>query len=131
MASLPDIRTEADVDVLVKAFYAQMPHDPVIGHFFADPAHFNWDTHIPRMVLFWSAVLLGTPGFSGNALEKHLQLHQRIPMSEAHFRHWLARWRSTLEAHFAGPKAEEAYQRAEHIARVIYHKVAPEATAGL
>lgn len=123
----PDIRHEADVETLVTAFYSQVKTDPVIGQFFADPAHFNWDTHIPRMVLFWSAILLGKPGFSGNAMEKHQQVHDRIPMQTEHFEHWLALWQQTLHANFAGPKADEAYQRAEHIARVLHHKLHPEA----
>jgi len=126
---MTDIQTEEDVKQLVESFYRQVQSDEVIGHFFADPAHFSWDSHIPRMVHFWSAILLGKPGFKGNAMEKHLTLHARMPLETHHFQHWLQLWHSTVTNLFDGPTALEAIKRAEQIARLLHHKVQPTAGA--
>ncbi|MBK9147342.1 MAG: group III truncated hemoglobin [Flavobacteriales bacterium] len=115
-----DIRTAGDIDLLVRSFYQRSRPDALIGHFFA---HLDWDHHIPRIVSFWRMVLLGNREYQGDPMTAHIQLAREHPMAKAHFERWLSLWEITLDELFAGPKADEAKQRARTIAAVMAHKV--------
>jgi hemoglobin len=115
-----DISTSADVQRLVETFYRELVTDPLIGKFFAG---LDLEHHLPRIRAFWEMILLGQPGYTTNVTEVHLKLHQRIPMERAHFDRWLELFRSTVDALFIGPNAEEAKLRALSIATVILVKV--------
>lgn len=116
-----DIRTAGDIDLLVQAFYQRSRPDALIGHFFVN---LDWDHHIPRIVSFWSMVLIGDRSCQGDPMAPHLQLARKQPLEQAHFDRWLFLWDSAVDDHFAGPKADEARQRARTIASVMAHEVA-------
>lgn len=115
-----DISDTGDIDRLVRAFYARVRPDLVIGHFFTG---LDWDHHIPRITAFWCMVLLGDGAYQGNPMTAHLLLSRKQPMRAAHFKQWLMHWEATVDDLFAGAKAEEAKQRASAIAAVMEHKV--------
>ncbi|MBK6341251.1 MAG: group III truncated hemoglobin [Flavobacteriales bacterium] len=115
-----DISTIDDIDLLVRSFYQRARPDESIGHFFAN---LDWDHHIPRIVSFWRMVLLGDREFQGDPMTAHIQLARERPMAKAHFERWLMHWEATVNDLFAGPKADEAKQRARTIAAVMAHKV--------
>lgn len=115
-----DIGGAGDIDRLVRAFYARVRPDAVIGHFFTG---LDWDHHIPRIVSFWCMVLLGDRGYQGDPMTAHIRLARQMPMKPEHFERWLLHWGATVDERFAGPKAEEAKQRARTIAAVMEHKV--------
>lgn len=118
-----DIATEADVKELVERFYGALRTDPVVGHFFAD---LDLAHHLPRIRAFWEMVLLDKAGYATNVTDVHLKLAQRIPMRKEHFDRWLELWRSTMDALFTGPKANEAKLRALSIAMVLQAKTQKE-----
>ena len=120
MPELADISTPADVDHLIRTFYTAVRPDPVIGQFFFE---LDWDTHIPRIVSFWNMVLFGDGEYQGEPMTAHARLHQRIPMEQTHFDRWLELFTATIDALYAGPKSEEAKQRARTIAGVMVYKV--------
>ena len=120
MTAHSDITSFADVSTLIDTFYTAVRPDPVIGHFFVD---LDWDTHIPRIASFWNMVLFGDRSYQGDPMTAHIHLHRRIPMNATHFERWLQLFESTVDELFAGPKAEEAKQRAHTIAGVMEHKV--------
>lgn len=113
---LPDIRTEEDVADLVLAFYELVKKDDQIGPFFA---HLNWDDHVPKMIHFWSFVLLDKPGYTTNVYEKHQHMH----LEPAHFDRWFKLWQATVESRFHGAKAEAAIQRARLLAWTFSEKM--------
>ncbi|MBK8226166.1 MAG: group III truncated hemoglobin [Flavobacteriales bacterium] len=115
-----DIRTAEDIDQLVRSFYQRSRPDALIGHFFT---HLDWDLHIPRIVSFWRMVLLGDREYQGDPMTAHVQLAREQPLSKAHFERWLLHWDAAADGLFAGPKADEAKQRARTIAAVMAHKV--------
>ncbi len=117
---LPDLCGPADVKRLVAAFYAKARYDPALAHFFTQV---DWAHHTPRIEAFWNQLLFGTPNYQGDPMAPHVQLHQRLPMEEAHFQRWVELFTSTVDELFAGPKAEEAKQRAQSIAGVMLHRV--------
>ena len=56
-----DIRSEADISQLIEQFYGRVREDTLLGPIFDGVAQVDWAHHIPRLVSFWSTVLLGSP----------------------------------------------------------------------
>ncbi|TGE17385.1 group III truncated hemoglobin [Hymenobacter elongatus] len=117
--SRPDITSEADIRLLVDGFYAKVGQDALLGPVFNDFAHVDWPRHLPVMYDFWSSLLLGTTRYHGRPFPKHLPL----PIAAAHFQRWLALFEATVDALFAGPRAEEAKVRARGIATLFEHRL--------
>lgn len=114
------LASKSDTDELVVRFYQRATTDLLIGHFFAD---LDMAHHLPRIQAFWAMVLLGEPGYHGDTMTAHIRLHERSPMSTAHFERWLELWDRTVDDLFIGNKATEAKQRARTIAAVMAHNV--------
>ena len=109
----PDISSRDDIRQLIDQFYEKVKDDAVIGFIFNDVAHVDWAHHLPKMYAFWEFLLLGTPdAYQGNPIQKHLDLHQKVPLKVAHFDRWLLLFQSTVDELFEGPGAEDAKFRA-------------------
>jgi hemoglobin len=109
----PDITTPADIRALIDNFYEKVQADDVIGFIFNDIAHVNWAHHLPIMYAFWEFLLLGTPdAYRGNPIQKHFDLHQKIPLKAAYFDRWLSLFQGSIDELFEGPGAENAKFRA-------------------
>ena len=54
---MKDIETIEDIELLVNTFYSKVRKDDVIGFLFNDVAKTNWEEHLPKMYLFWRALL--------------------------------------------------------------------------
>lgn len=115
-----DITTPAAVDQLIRNFYDAVRPDPVIGHFFTE---LDFEVHIPRIVSFWNMILFGDREFKGEPMTVHAKLHQRFPMEQGHFDRWLELFNASVDNLFSGPKADEAKQRAQSIAGIMFYKV--------
>ena len=118
---LPDLLTEADIIRLVDAFYARVNDDPLLRPVFNDVAQVNWATHLPTMYDFWSSVLLGTSRYKGRPFAKHFPL----PIHAEHFQQWLVLFRTTVDALFDGPKADDAKTKAQNIGAMFEHRMTP------
>jgi hemoglobin len=118
-----DISIRQDVELLVNTFYDKVKVNPVIGYIFNDIAKVDWESHLPRMYSFWASILIGEQSFSGNPMQKHVQLSRIAPMTEAEFGEWLNVFMQTTDELFAGDKANEAKVRAANIARLMLHKI--------
>ena len=112
-----DIQTDGDIRTIVHAFYRDMDADPVIGGYFEG---LDWDAHLPRMVAFWSSVVFKTAAYRGRPFGAHAHLPG---LSRDHFAHWLARFHRTIDALYAGPRADSMKTRAEQIAGVFQVKL--------
>ena len=119
----PDIQSETDIRTLVDGFYTQVRADEVLGPVFNAIIGDRWDEHFPRLYLFWESVLLGTAGYRGNAVQKHLDVNAKIPISEAHRDRWLSLWDATLAAHFEGSIANDAREKARSMMGLIFLKI--------
>ncbi|MDP5170668.1 MAG: group III truncated hemoglobin [Bacteroidia bacterium] len=117
------LATEADVALLVEAFYTKAKPDPVIGHFFTEVKQIDWAHHIPVIVSFWDSMLFGSRSYRGNPMEKHMALDTLSRIEPAHFARWLSLWKETVDEYFEGDKAEESKRRAEGIAGLMQVKV--------
>jgi hemoglobin len=100
-----DISTRRDIELLVDTFYGKVRNNPVLGPIFNDIAGVHWETHLPRMYTFWAAQLLGEGGFTGNPMQKHVQLSTLTRLSENEFTEWLTLFFETTDELFEGEKA--------------------------
>ena len=100
-----DIQTKEDIVLLVDVFYNRVLQDEKLAHFFA---HLNFEEHKPKMVHFWSFVLLDEPGYTTNVFDKHANLHA----NSADFNEWVTLFHATVNELFEGEKADAAKFRA-------------------
>jgi hemoglobin len=117
-----DISNRADIQLLVDTFYNKVKADETIGYLFNDVAKVNWEQHLPRMYDFWENILFQTGGFP---MVAHVQLHQKSPLTSAHFERWQQLFLTTVDELFEGDKAELIKQRARSIATMMLIKVHP------
>ena len=87
----PEICSEEEIRWLVTAFYTAVRADPLLGPVFA--AHVkDWDSHLPKMVDFWSSALRKTARYRGTPMPAHAALPELNPEL---FRRWLQLFRAT------------------------------------
>lgn len=113
---MPDIQTKADVELLVNSFYEKVLKDDVLSPFFAK---LNFEKHLPKMVHFWTFVLLDESGYTTDVTKKHLHM----PLKKEHFDQWIALFNATTDSLFEGSNAEKAKQRAFLIRWTIESKI--------
>lgn len=107
-----DIQNERDVERLVHNFYEKVLNDERLGYIFNDVAEVDWDSHLPRMVDFWSNLLFQTGRYSGRPFRQHLPL----PIEEGDFDRWYRLFEETVDNHYQGEKARYAKKLARNIA---------------
>lgn len=118
-----DIHTKEDIKLLVNSFYEKVKLNNVLGYIFNDIAKVNWETHLPKMYSFWGGLLLGERGFTGNPMQKHIELSKLTELTEKEFSEWLNLFNQTVDELFNGNKADEAKSRASNIARLMLFKI--------
>jgi hemoglobin len=102
---LKDIETKADIELLIDTFYSKLLSIDSIKPVFAG---LDFKAHVPKIVHFWSFVLLDEPGYTTNVFDKHLHLPIQLPQFDT----WLATFIEAVDELFVGEKAEMAKQRA-------------------
>ncbi len=110
-------KTGLDDDVLtalVHQFYGKVRADPMLGPVFEERIA-DWDAHLARMVAFWSSVALMTGRYNGTPMRAHMNL----PVTWAHFEHWLELFRATAAETCTPEGAAYLIVRAERIARSL------------
>lgn len=125
-----DIASAEDVKRLIDSFYKKIIPDPEMGFIFTDVAKISWDLHIPIMYSFWNSILLGEDSYKGNPMITHLELNDKVKLTNEHFKRWLQLWEETIHELFIGEKAKEAIIRAKNIAAVMQNKIEQKGKAG-
>jgi hemoglobin len=103
-----DIVNENDVANLVRTFYNRLLSDELMSPHFKG---IDFEHHFPRMIGFWSFILLDKTGFEGNVFDKH----RHLKIGDAHFERWIATFCQTVDDLHAGETAEKAKQQAKVI----------------
>ena len=114
-----DIQSRADIDGLMKQFYARAMNDEIIGRIFTDAAKLDLEHHLPIIGDFWETLILGANNYrqhGRNPLLIHALLNLKTPLGGEHFRRWLDIFKETIDESFAGERAESAKTRAAAIA---------------
>lgn len=102
---MDDIRNEEDITLLVETFYARVFANEILAPFFKE---LDFDQHKPKMIFFWSFVLLDKPGYTTNVFDKHTHMVLR----KEHFNEWVRLFHQTVDDLFEGEKANDAKFRA-------------------
>lgn len=102
--------TEADLERLVKAFYAAAGQDPVLGPVFARAIP-DWEDHYRVVQNFWSRALLGTSRYSGNPFSAHIMLQ----LKPEHFTRWVSLFKQTATQVLEPAAADRAIAKVEHM----------------
>ncbi len=123
MSTKTDIRTAADIERFVTAFYDTAFRDDLLGPIFTDIAKLDLTAHMPLMVGFWQKVLFGESDYNRDAFQPHAALHARFPLQEKHFDRWLEIFETTVRSLFAGEKTELAIERARGISAAMLQQL--------
>ncbi len=103
---------EASIEALVRAFYARIAEDELLGPIFGR-AITDWEPHLRKMMDFWSSVALLTRRYDGRPMPVHIQLG----LEPRHFERWLGLFRETAQDLFPVDGAAFLIAKAENIAR--------------
>ena len=123
MAIKNDIKNRNDIRKLVTAFYEKLLKDEEFKHIFLEVAQIDILEHLDIIVDFWESVLFQAGKYKRNALEIHLDLHQKYRLQEKHFNKWLETFNQSIDELFEGQKAKDAKDRALSIATIIKMKI--------
>jgi hemoglobin len=116
-----EIEEIGDIERLVSLFYNKVNQDDLLSEVFNVHAKTNWESHLPKMVQFWSGILLDTSEYRGKPFDAHAKQSDHI--SPEHFKRWIALFRETISENFEGEKAALAIQRAESIGAIFQYKL--------
>ena len=121
-----DLENPDEIAQLVRAFYARVREDNLLGPVFNTQAKIDWDEHENKLTAFWCKLELNISGFQGAPTKKHAALSEKQPFTRAHFSRWVALFHSTVDAQWRGPHAQSIKERAVKIAEV-QSKIVPRA----
>lgn len=110
---------EEMIERLVRAFYAKVRADPVLGPIFAARIT-DWEPHLQRICAFWSSVVLLTGRYHGRPMEQH----HRLPIAGEHFDRWLALFGETAQGVCPPAAAAHFAERARHIGKSLEFGIA-------
>ena len=119
-----DIANRDDIVLVLTDFYTQAFSDPIIGFMFTDIAKADLSEHIELISNFWSSILFKDNSYNGNAMQKHVDLNEKVPLKSGHFTRWLYLFERSLDGHFSGEKVELMKKRARMIAGSISDSLA-------
>ena len=123
MKRIKDIRNKKDVQLLVDTFYQAILKDEKIAFFFTEVVKVDFKKHLPLMCDFWDSILFNSEDFSGNPMEKHLEINTISPLHAQHFENWVTLFAATTDKLFRGPNADRVKESASSIATVMQIKM--------
>ena len=118
------LNNRAEINLLVKAFYAKVRKDELLGPVFNSQVK-DWPEHLERLTDFWETNLFFVRAYKGNPLQAHIAVdkHFNHSIHQAHFGHWLQLWFETLDELFQGRNTELAKERARKMAHVLFMRI--------
>lgn len=100
------IENKEDIGLLVNTFYTKVLANKILAPFFQN---LDFEHHMPKMIHFWSFILLDEEGYKTNMTE----VHSRMKLTPELFDTWVNLFCETVDSLFNGEKAELAKQRAQ------------------
>lgn len=122
MPDKKDIENRGDLLLLIQEFYKKLLADDSINYLFTDVANINLEHHFPLLVDFWDSILFQSDTYRKNAMQPHIALHQKSPLTKHHFETWLRYFKETVDELFAGDNAFIIKEKARSIATVMQIK---------
>ncbi|MDE0952184.1 MAG: group III truncated hemoglobin [Halioglobus sp.] len=121
----PDLDSRESIEFFVDLFYERLLADDLLAPIFIDVAEIELMVHLPHIKDYWCKLLLGEKRYQRHTMNIHRQLHAKRPLQSMDFRRWLNFFTSTVDANFAGQKAQRAKQVAASIAANMEQGLAP------
>ena len=118
-----DIQGRTEIEYLVKVFYDKVKADQFIGGFFNNEHKIDWTLLLNAMTDFWDNAVFYSGNYDGNPMQSHLQIHQHMHMSKAHFDQWNNLFETTIDELFEGENTERLKNSAKSISNVIQDKL--------
>lgn len=122
MPDKKDIENRDNLLLLIQEFYKKLLADDSINYLFTDVANINLEHHFPVLVDFWDSILFQSDTYRKNAMQPHIALHQKSPLTKHHFETWLRYFKETVDELFAGDNAFIIKEKATSIATVMQIK---------
>jgi hemoglobin len=120
---MTDIQTREDLHLIMSEFYQKLLADDKVNFIFTEVAKIDLKTHLWDLVDFWEQILFDTDSYQKNVLQLHLDLNQKLKLSEEHFSIWLQHFNTSIDEDFTGQIAENMKTRALSIATVMKIKM--------
>ena len=119
-----DITDEMDIYLLIDMFYEKILKNEMLSHFFQHAIE-SWPEHKQMFVKYWSKQILFTDTYEGSPLHTHIAVDHMYGkgFTKAHFDEWTRIWTETVNALFAGSKAQLAIEAGQNMAKNIYLKM--------
>lgn len=108
--------TEADIALLVPAFYERIRQDPLLSPIF-NGAIQEWPAHLETLEAFWSSVMLTSGRYKGQPMVAHFR-HEKA-MTAENFARWLDLWQEVSNALLPPEKAAIFQEKAGRIAESL------------
>jgi len=121
----PDMDSRKNIEYFVDRFYENMLADPQLAPIFVDVAGIDLAVHLPHIKDYWCKLLLGDRTYQRHTMNIHRELHGKRALRPEDFARWLAFFTATVDAHFAGERAERAKRVAATIAANMEQSLAP------
>ena len=121
----PDLDNRATIEGFVDQFYARVLADPRLAPIFLDVAQIDLDVHLPHIKDYWCKLLLGEQRYRRHTMAIHRRLHARQSLQADDFQRWLALFIATVDAGYAGPRAQRAKRVAAAIAGNVQQGLDP------
>ena len=118
-----DLDTRADIHDLVVHFYREIAFDDLLAPIFTEAAEVDWAVHIPRLIDYWSQVLLGDPGYDGAILAAHRYVHDLEALTVELFDRWYRLFVASVDGRWAGTQADAAKEHAARTAALLARRI--------
>lgn len=125
---MSDLDNRPAIEHFVDLFYQRLLVDEQLAPIFVDVAEIDLSVHLPHIKNYWCKLLLGEKVYQRHTMNIHRQLHGKRPLQAGDFQRWLDFFISTVDANYAGERAERAKQVASSIAANM-EKSLPPATS--
>jgi hemoglobin len=97
---------------LLRHFYADIRQHQLVGPIFNEHIK-DWPAHLEVIALFWTRMMGGPSGYSGQMPAKHLNLG----LNSNHFQAWLQLWGFNCRSYLSNREAQEMVRLAHDIGR--------------
>jgi hemoglobin len=117
---MDDIKNKDDIALLINTFYATATKDPLLKPTFDRfiDSH-SWDTHVLKIIDFWSMVIFKNNDYSGNVFAPHIPMQ----LTKVQIDNWVQLFSSTVDLLYSGPNADEAKSKAEMMGIMFTSKI--------
>ncbi len=115
----PDLDSRSAIHDLVVGFYREIVNDELLGPVFDEVAEVDWPSHIPRLIDYWSRILLDEPVYNGSMAAAHREVHEIEAFRVEHFDRWFELWCDSIDSRWAGPYADRARAHAARTAGLL------------